>query len=166
MPTTPSTTACQCGTCGYCRAARLGARRGNIVQPDLELVAVPRDESFKVWSHGYGLRQIIEVQAAAGAPIERVTISGGAGRLDLVRQLLADTTGKPVLATEADEPVLLGAAILGGVAGGQFANVRSAMRSMSQISTTYEPAAGDLAALHETRFQAFTQLQTVARAIR
>ena len=28
---------------------------------------------------GYGLRQIIETQAAAGAPIERVVISGGAG---------------------------------------------------------------------------------------
>ena len=119
-----------------------------------------------ICSIGYGLRQIIEVQAAAGAPIERVMISGGAGRLDLVRQLLADTTGKPVLATEADEPVLLGAAILGGVAGGQFADVRSAMRSMSQISTTYAPATGDLASLHEARFRAFTQLQTVAREIR
>src|ERR1700712_1340473 len=73
-----------------------------------------------ICSIGYGLRQIIEAQATAGAPIERVVISGGAGRLDLVRQLLADTTGKPVLATQAEEPVLLGAAILGGVAGGSF----------------------------------------------
>ncbi|WP_159965183.1 FGGY-family carbohydrate kinase, partial [Caballeronia terrestris] len=79
-----------------------------------------------ICSIGYGLRQIIEVQAVAGAPIDRVVISGGAGRLDLVRQLLADTTGKPVLATQADEPVLLGAAILGGVAAGLFDDVRSA----------------------------------------
>ena len=28
-------------------------RRPRLAQPDLELVAVPRDESFKVWSHGY-----------------------------------------------------------------------------------------------------------------
>ncbi|TXC84587.1 AraC family transcriptional regulator [Paraburkholderia azotifigens] len=28
-------------------------RRPRVAQPDLELVAVPRDESFKVWSHGY-----------------------------------------------------------------------------------------------------------------
>ncbi|WP_051481409.1 AraC family transcriptional regulator [Paraburkholderia nodosa] len=27
-------------------------------QPDLELVAVPRDESFKVWSHGYPYRTV------------------------------------------------------------------------------------------------------------
>ena len=29
-----------------------------IAQPDLELVAVPRDESFKVWSHGYPYRTV------------------------------------------------------------------------------------------------------------
>ena len=115
---------------------------------------------------GYGLRQIIEAQAAAGAPIERVVISGGAGRRDLVRQLLADATGKPVLATQAEEPVLLGAAMLGGVAGGVFDDVQSAMAGMSKISRTYEPGAGAIAALHEARFRAFKQLQSVAREIR
>ena len=119
-----------------------------------------------ICSIGYGLRQIIETQALAGAPIERVVISGGAGRLDLVRQLLADATGKPVLATKAEEPVLLGAAILGGVAGGLFDDMRSAMARMSQIDQVYEPASGDIAALHEARFQAFKKLQSVAREIR
>jgi ribulose kinase len=119
-----------------------------------------------ICSIGYGLRQIIEAQATAGAPIERVVISGGAGRLDLVRLLLADATGKPVLATQAEEPVLLGATMLGGVAGGLFDEVRSAMARMSQISKIYEPAAGTIAALHEARFRAFRQLQSVAREIR
>ncbi|CAD6552737.1 Ribulokinase [Paraburkholderia hiiakae] len=119
-----------------------------------------------ICSIGYGLRQIIEVQAQAGAPIEQVVISGGAGRLDLVRQLLADATGKPVLATHADEPVLLGAAMLGGVAGGLYENAREAMAAMSQISKVYAPATGEIAALHEARYRAFTQLQDVARAIR
>ncbi|WP_158934771.1 FGGY-family carbohydrate kinase [Burkholderia sp. S171] len=119
-----------------------------------------------ICSIGYGLRQIIEAQTLAGAPIERVVISGGAGRLDLVRQLLADATGKPVLATQAEEPVLLGAAMLGAVAGGLFDDVRSAMTRMSHISKTYEPDAGDIAALHEARFRAFKQLQSVAREIR
>ena len=119
-----------------------------------------------ICSIGYGLRQIIEAQAAAGAPIERIVISGGAGRLDLVRQLLADATGKPVLATQAEEPVLLGAAILGGVAGRLFDDVRSGMASMSQISRVYQPDAGDIAELHEARYRAFRQLQGVAREIR
>ena len=115
---------------------------------------------------GYGLRQIIDAQAIAGAPIERVVISGGAGRLDLVRQLLADATAKPVLATQAEEPVLLGAAILGGVASGLFHDVPSAMAEMSQISKIYEPDAGAMAALHEVRFGAFKKLQSLAREIR
>ncbi|MBG9390546.1 FGGY-family carbohydrate kinase [Caenimonas aquaedulcis] len=115
---------------------------------------------------GYGLRQIIDTQAAAGAPIARVVISGGAGRDDLVRQLLADVTGKPVLATQAQEPVLLGAAMLGAVAGGLCADVQEAMSGMSHIGKTYTPAGGDIAALHDARYDAFRRLQDVGRAIR
>lgn len=118
-----------------------------------------------ICSIGYGLRQIIETQAAAGAPIERVVISGGAVWHDLVRQLLADATGKPVVATRAEEPVLLGAAILGAVAGGEFEDVPAAMGAMSRVSQVYEPDA-DVSALHEARFGAFTRLQAVAREIR
>lgn len=115
---------------------------------------------------GYGLRQIIEAQAAAGAPIAQVVISGGAGRLDLVRQLLADAMGKAVLATRADEPVLLGAAMLGAVAAGHCADVPSAMAAMSQIGRTYAPAGGRIAALHDARYRAYTRLQSVAHEIR
>ncbi|HKR45594.1 MAG TPA: AraC family transcriptional regulator [Paraburkholderia sp.] len=38
--------------------ARAGAPGATHSQPDLELVAVPRDESFKVWSHGYPYRTV------------------------------------------------------------------------------------------------------------
>jgi D-ribulokinase len=114
----------------------------------------------------YGLRQIIQAQTVAGAPIERIMISGGAGRLDLVRQLLADATGKPVLAIEAEEPVLLGAAMLGSVAAGVFGDVAAAMARMSKIGRTYEPCAGALKSLHDRRFDAFEHLQTVAQEIR
>lgn len=115
---------------------------------------------------GYGLRQIIEAQAAAGAPVAQVVISGGAGRLDLVRQLLADATGLPVLAPEADEPVLLGAALLGALAGRVYADAPAAMAAMSRIGRRYEPAAGGVAALHAARYRAFTRLQALTREIR
>jgi AraC-like DNA-binding protein len=61
METILSGMACRCGTCDDCRAARTArkdARHLNILQPDLELVAVPRDESLKVWSHGYPYRTV------------------------------------------------------------------------------------------------------------
>jgi D-ribulokinase len=79
--------------------------------------------------------------------------------------LLADATGKPVLATRAEEPVLLGAAILGAVAGGRFTDVMTAMSAMSQVSRVYEPDRS-VGASHDSRFRAFTRLQSVAREIR
>ncbi|KQP13621.1 FGGY-family carbohydrate kinase [Pseudorhodoferax sp. Leaf267] len=113
----------------------------------------------------YGLRQIIEAQAAAGAPVARIMISGGAGRLDLVRQLLADASGIPVLAAQADEPVLLGAAMLGGVAAGAFGDVGAAMAAMSRVGQTFHPQGGALAGVHQARFAAFGQLQGLARQL-
>ncbi len=115
---------------------------------------------------GYGLRQIIDAQAAAGAPVEKIVISGGAGQLDLVRQLLADATGKPLLSTRSEEPVLLGAAILGSVAGGAFEDVRSAMAALSATDRIYQPAGSEAAALHARRYDAFKRLQQLARDIR
>lgn len=115
---------------------------------------------------GYGLRQIIDTQASSGALIDKIVISGGAGQFDLVRQLLADATGKPVLATRSEEPVLLGAAILGSVAAAEFPDARSAMARLSRTDRIFEPADGEIAALHAQRYDAFRRLQSVAREIR
>ena len=112
---------------------------------------------------GYGLRQIIDAQSAAGAKIERIVISGGAGRSDMIRQLLADATGVEIAAPLTDEPVLLGASILGSVAAGIYADIEEAMGSMSCFSTRYTPQTGPVRELHERRFNIFEQLQSVAR---
>jgi D-ribulokinase len=56
--------------------------------------------------------------------------------------------------------------MLGGVAGGLYGDVRTAMSAMSRIGATHAPAAGEIAALHDARYDAFRQLQGVARAIR
>lgn len=115
---------------------------------------------------GYGLRQIIDTQAGAGAPIDKVVISGGAGQSALIRQLLADATGKPVLASDAEEPVLLGAALLGSVASGFFPDLRTAMAKTSRIGATYLPAEGEVRTLHAARYDAFLKLQKLAKEIR
>jgi D-ribulokinase len=114
----------------------------------------------------YGLRQIIEAQAAQGTDIERIMISGGAGRPDLVRQLLADATGKPVLANDAEEPVLLGAAILGSVAANAYGDVGAAMAGMSRSGRRFEPDESDVGVLHRARFDAFERLQQMAATLR
>ncbi len=115
---------------------------------------------------GYGLRQIVDTQAAHGAPIKRVMISGGAGQHDLVRQVLADSTGVTVVATEAEEPVLLGSAILAAVAAGLQGSIPQAMAAMSRPKQSFPPSAGRHIAVHDGRYEAFKALQTAARLLR
>lgn len=116
-------------------------------------------------SIGYGLRQIIETQNRAGAPVQRIVISGGAGQSDLIRQLLADAVNLPVATVIATEPVLLGSAILGAVAAGEFANLPEAMEAMSHASTEYSSAGALIRATHDRRYSAFCKLQEVGRSL-
>lgn len=112
---------------------------------------------------GYGLRQIIEVQQQNGAPVQRIVISGGAGQDELARQLLADTSGLPVVVTRAAEPVLLGAAILGTIAAGTHRTMADAMSTMTAVDRLYEPVRGPVSDLHHTRFEKFCRLQAALR---
>ncbi len=115
---------------------------------------------------GYGLRQIIDTQAAHGAQVQRVMISGGAGQHDLVRQVLADSTGVTVVATEAEEPVLLGSAILAAVAAGLHDTTPQAMAAMSRPKQSFPPSAGRHIGVHSARYAAFKALQSAARLLR
>ena len=115
---------------------------------------------------GYGLRQIIEAQAARGVTPRLVAISGGAGASDAVKQLLADASGLPVMDTACPEPVLLGAAMLGAVTSGHAASLDAAMAAMSRERARFHPAGGRIAALHERRAQAFALLQQADRLAR
>lgn len=114
---------------------------------------------------GYGARQIIDVQRQKGVAVDTIVVSGGAGQSPLVRQLLADATGVIVAASTSDEPVLLGSAILGAVASGQFDDVGEAMAAMSELGEVYRPNP-DLTSWHEGRFKAFEHLQAAARTVR
>uniref|UniRef100_UPI00237BCE25 FGGY-family carbohydrate kinase n=1 Tax=Arvimicrobium flavum TaxID=3393320 RepID=UPI00237BCE25 len=113
---------------------------------------------------GYGARQIVEAQRAAGVQTDTMVVSGGAGQSPLVRQILADTTGLTVAASTSPEPVLLGSAILAAVAAGLHADVPTAMFEMSELGDVYRPDPA-VAAWHQSRFGAFEMLQAVGRRI-
>lgn len=115
---------------------------------------------------GYGLRQTIEAQRAKGIATELIVVSGGAAQSPLVRQMLTDATDVPVAAAETEEPVLLGAAMLGAVAAGHYPSLLDAMPGMSQLGTVFRPAGGAAARLHDGRYRAFEQLQSTSKAIR
>lgn len=112
---------------------------------------------------GYGLRQIIETQRDCGVNTNTIVISGGAGQSRLVRQLLADATGVPVAKPSSDEPVLLGAAMLGAVAGRAFDSISAAMQQMSSVEEIIAPVTGPMAGHHDARYETFKALQSAAR---
>ncbi|AKG71440.1 ribulokinase [Serratia fonticola] len=114
---------------------------------------------------GYGLRQILDAQSQMGVTVEQIVISGGAGRHPLVRQLLADSCGCTVVTTKAEEPVLLGSAILGAVAGKVATSVEQAMAQFSELDSQYQPNA-DFRQLHANRYEAYKLLQSAAKRIR
>jgi D-ribulokinase len=114
---------------------------------------------------GYGLRQIVEASRERGAIINEIALSGGAGGHALVRQLIADSTGIPVLVPREADPVLLGSAMLAAVSCGAFGSLQDAMANMSEVVHRYQPAQGRIAELHERRFRSFEKLQQTALAL-
>ncbi|MCX5478918.1 FGGY-family carbohydrate kinase [Kaistia geumhonensis] len=107
----------------------------------------------------YGARQIVDALDAHGARIETIVISGGAGQSDLVRRLLADATGRAIAIPEAAEPVLLGAAMLGAVAAGDFPDTLAAIGRMSRLAAVFRPSPGAAARIHAAKYAIFLDLQ-------
>jgi D-ribulokinase len=107
----------------------------------------------------YGLADVVDAMKARGIECRLMVISGGAARSPLVRQIMADTTGLDVALPATPEPVLLGAAMLGAVAGGAFDSVEEAMRAMSRIAQLTHPTGGKVAAFHAAKRQIYTRLR-------
>jgi D-ribulokinase len=99
----------------------------------------------------YGLADVVDAFRTHGIDSDLMVIAGGAGRSSLVRQIMADTTGLRIAVPATQEPVLLGAAMLGAVAGGTCGSIGEAMAAMSAIGCLSEPAAPGLADFHRTK---------------
>jgi D-ribulokinase len=99
----------------------------------------------------YGLADVVEAFRAHGVKSETMVISGGAARSALVRQIMTDTTGLAVALPETQQPVLLGAAMLGAVAGKTYGSIGEAMTSMSAIGWSSEPTGTDMADFHQAK---------------
>jgi D-ribulokinase len=99
----------------------------------------------------YGLADVVDAFRMHGVDSDLMVIGGGAGRSALVRQIMADTTGLTVVVPETQEPVLLGAAMLGAVAGSAYGSIGEAMAAMSAIGCSSEPTAPAIATFHRTK---------------
>jgi D-ribulokinase len=99
----------------------------------------------------YGLADVVDAFRNHGIDSDLMVIAGGAGRSALVRQIMADTTGLRIAVPATPEPVLLGAAMLGAVAGRSHGSISEAMASMSAIGCLSEPAAPGMSDFHRTK---------------
>jgi D-ribulokinase len=99
----------------------------------------------------YGLADVVDAFKSHAVESRMMVMSGGGARSPLVRQIMADTTGLAVALPRTQQPVLLGAAMLGAVAGGAFKSVRDAMASMSAFGSRSEPAAPGIAEFHRAK---------------
>jgi D-ribulokinase len=114
----------------------------------------------------YGLADVVDAFRSHGVDSDLMVIGGGAGRSSLVRQIMADTTGLTVAVPETQEPVLLGAAMLGAVAGSSYGSIGEAMASMSAIGCLSEPAVPGMADFHRTKRQVHGLMRKLDRESR
>ncbi|XP_059545370.1 FGGY carbohydrate kinase domain-containing protein isoform X3 [Myotis daubentonii] len=105
----------------------------------------------------FGTRFIIEAMEAAGHSISTLFLCGGLSKNPLFVQMHADITGMPVVLSQEVESVLVGAAILGACASGDFTSVQEAMARMSKVGRVVFPRLEDKR-YYDKKYQVFLKL--------
>jgi xylulokinase len=126
--------------------------RGALVRAVLEGVA-------------FGLADSLDLLRALGVEASTARVSGGGARSRLWLRIVASVLGVPLELTESEEGSAFGAALLGGVAGGVFADVDEAVDRCVRVATTIEPDPAGREAYRDAheRYQA---LYPALRAVR
>jgi xylulokinase len=88
----------------------------------------------------YGLRQMFDIaEPRIGGHFDRVIAVGGSARNPLWTQIKADVWGKTILTPDLQEGACLGAAMVGGVAAGIYADWQAAVAAaaVKDVQETY-----------------------------
>lgn len=107
----------------------------------------------------YGTLHIIETIRHYGVSIDAIVVSGGLARNSLYLREHADATGCPILVPDQPEPVLLGSAILGACAAGDFPSLEDAAVAMSGKAKRIEPRSGEPRRYHDAKYAIFRKMQ-------
>jgi D-ribulokinase len=133
---------------------------------DVDIGALERLFVAGLCGLAYGLTDVVDALRTQGVESELMVISGGAARSALVRQIMTDTTGLTVALPETQEPVLLGAAMLGAVAAKVYGSIGEAMTSMSAIGWSSEPTGTDVADFHQAKRRVYRLMRQLDHASR
>ncbi len=104
----------------------------------------------------FGLRDSLDLIGELGIPAELGRVSGGGARSDLWLQIVASVLELPLERMPVQEGAAFGAALLGGVAGGVFEDVDTAVAATVRGGSRIEPEARWVQPYREARarFQA------------
>jgi xylulokinase len=112
----------------------------------------------------YGLRDSLELLRELGVEPETGRVSGGGARSDLWVRIVASALRLPLERTVVEEGSAYGAALLGGVAGGTFADVHDAVARCVRVKDTIEPD-GDWADAYDRGYQRYRALYPALRPL-
>jgi Sugar (pentulose and hexulose) kinases len=126
--------------------------RGALVRAVLEGVA-------------YGLRDSLELLRELGVEAEVGRVSGGGARSALWLEIIASVLGVSLERTAAsEEGAAFGAALLGGVATGAFANAAEAVAALVHVTDRIEPNA-EWVSLYDAGYARYRELYPALRPL-
>lgn len=105
----------------------------------------------------YGTRHIVEEMNKVGYKIDRLICCGGGSKNSVFLGQHANATGCRIILPEEPEAVLLGSAMLGGVASGEFENLEDAMKAMSRPERIIMPQL-ETKDYHHNKYRVFHKL--------
>ncbi|MBI6550591.1 FGGY-family carbohydrate kinase [Xenorhabdus lircayensis] len=108
-------------------------------------------------SIAYGTRHIIDTLITAGHQIDRLVMCGGATKNPLWLREYANATGQEIHLAQEEDAVNLGAAILGAVACGAFANIAQAAQTMVRAGDVIYPDK-ETYPFHQAKYQVYLQM--------
>lgn len=106
----------------------------------------------------HGTRHIVETLNAKGYQIDTMFACGGGTKNPVFIREHADIAGLRIVLPKEPEAILLGSAILGAVASGEFKSVLAAMAAMNHADTIIKPAGGAIRDFHNAKHRVFHRM--------
>ncbi len=136
-------------------ASALGMLCGCTLSQDINEVALWYGATLQAIA--YGTKHIIEAMNEKGYAIDQIYLSGGHLKNTSFIKEHADITGCVVVTPKEPEAVLLGGALLGAVAAGEFTDIYSGMKAMCRSGAVVRPDQ-TTSLFHERKFEIFKDM--------
>lgn len=108
---------------------------------------------------GYGLRQLCEIaERVTGRELKEFSSIGGGAKSELWAQIKADITGKNIQILDMSDMAPVGAALLGGVGAGIFADAVEASNKVEKKVYKEVISSNEHEEVYEKRYQVYTRL--------